>query len=114
MLQRSVSALWIMSLLAIAACNNETPVTEAAQPTLDNLIPKPVMVKAEAGSFSLSDSTIIIVAPGNPDLLRIAGYIADVLKPAMGFTLQIDSVARTSNSIALGLVNDSSLTRGGI
>ena len=69
------------------------------------------MVKAEAGSFNLSDSTTIIVAPGNPDLLRIANYLADVLKPAMGFSLQIDSVAKSSNSIVLGLVSDSSLNR---
>ena len=39
MLQRSVSALWIMSLFAIAACNNETPVTEAASPRLIILYP---------------------------------------------------------------------------
>lgn len=113
MLQRSLSALLMMSLFAIGACNNEKAVSEAATPTLENIIPKPVMVNAETGVFNLSDSTTIIVAPGNADLLRIANYMADVLKPAMGFSLQIDSVAKSSNSIALGLVSDSSLAGEG-
>jgi hexosaminidase len=111
--KRFVSALWIISLFTIAACNNEKQVAEATAPTLENLIPKPVMVNAEAGSFSVNDSTTIIVTQGNPDVLWIANYLANVLKPAMGFSLQIDSVAKSSNSITLGLVSDSSLTGEG-
>lgn len=110
---RSLCALSMLILFGIVACNNDKPATEATVPTFDNLIPKPVMAKADAGSFSLSDSTVITIAPGNPELLKIANYMADVFKPAMGFALQIDTIRRTSNSIALGLVNDSSLTEEG-
>jgi hexosaminidase len=113
MFQRSLPALLIMAIVAITACNNDNAVTEAKAPALDNLIPRPVMAKADAGLFSLNDSTVITMAPGNPELLRIAGYIAAVLKPATGFTFKIDSVARTANSIAIGLVNDTSLTAEG-
>ena len=113
MFQRSLAALLIMSLAAITACNNANVVTQSEAPTLGNLIPKPVMVKTGEGLFSLNDSTVITVVPGNQDLLRIAGYMAAVLKPATGFTFKIDSVARVANSIALALVNDTSLTSEG-
>jgi len=113
MIQRFFPALWIIALVAFTACNNDNAVNEAKTPTLDNLIPKPVKVKAGQGLFHLNDSTIIIVPPGNPELLRIAGYIASILKPATGFTFEIDSVAKSSNSISIGLVNDSSLTGEG-
>src|SRR6185436_17133988 len=92
MFRRSLNALSMLALFGIVACNNDKPATEATAPTLANLIPKPVMVKPDAGSFSLSDSTVITIAPGNPELLKIANYMADVFKPAMGFALQIDSL----------------------
>ncbi len=113
MFKRSLPALLIMALAVITSCNNDNVVTETEAPTLDNLIPKPVMLKADTGLFSLNDSTIITVAPGNQELLRIAAYMATVLKPATGFTFKIDTVARSANSIAVGLVNDTSLTGEG-
>ncbi len=109
MIQRPLSVLCLMALTAITACNNADVATEAKAPTMDNLIPKPVTVTKTEGVFSLNDSTVITVAPGNPDLLKVAGYMAAVLKPATGFTLKIDTVASAANSIALSLVNDTSL-----
>lgn len=113
MLQRSLPALWIMALVAITSCNNADVATQAEAPTLNNLIPKPVMAKPGEGFFSLNNSTVITVAPGNPGLLRLADYMAAILKPATGFTLKTGTVAKTDNSIALGLISDSSLTAEG-
>ena len=113
MFQRSLPALCIMALVVITSCNNANVVADTEVPTLANLIPKPVMVKKGEGLFSFNDSTAITVAPGNPDLLRIAGYISAALTPATGFTLKIDTVTRAANSIALVLVNDSSLAAEG-
>jgi len=113
MFQRFLPALCIMALAAITAFNNDNDVNETEAPTLDNLIPKPVMVKTGEGLFSLNDSTVITVEPGNKELIRIAGYMAAVLKPATGFAFKIDTVTRAANSIAFGLVNDTSLTGEG-
>ncbi|MGZ5221607.1 MAG: beta-N-acetylhexosaminidase [Chitinophagaceae bacterium] len=113
MFQRSLPAICIMALVAIIACNNADVVKESEAPTLADLIPKPVMVETEDGLFTLSDSTVITVSPGNPELLRIANYLAAVLKPATGFTIKIDSVAKSTNSIALALINDTSLNAEG-
>jgi len=107
-----------VTLAALVACNSNSDKSTAqaadvSSASLNDLIPKPVMATAAQGVFSLTDRTVITVAPGNPDLTRIAGHLASVLKPATGFAFKIDSVAETTNSIALALVNDSSLTGEG-
>jgi hexosaminidase len=115
MTQRFSSALWIITLAVLIACNNEKTVSEAEVEvsSFANLIPKPVTAQQDAGTFSLTDSTSMTVTPGNKDLLRMADYLSSVLKPATGFSFRIDSAAKSSNSISLNLVNDSSLAAEG-
>ncbi len=115
---RFLPVLGIVTLAALAACNNNSDkspaeVTDASPASLNDLIPKPVMVTPESGVFSLSDNTTITVAAGNPDLTRIADYMALVLKPATGFAFKRDNAAGATNNISLALVNDSSLTGEG-
>ncbi|TAH03826.1 MAG: beta-N-acetylhexosaminidase [Sphingobacteriales bacterium] len=114
MLQRRLLAFLALFLLVLVACNNnQTAATEQEIPTLNNLIPKPVQVKADTGFFTLNDSTFITVPVGDTALLQIARYIITVLKPATGFKLKIDTNPKPSNSITLALVNDSSLNNEG-
>ena len=113
MIQRSLSALWILTFAALTACNNEKAVSEVEVPNFNNLIPTPVMARQDGGSFGLNDSTVIVITPANKELLRMADYLAAVLKPATGFSFKIDSAAKTTNSITLGLVNDSLLKAEG-
>ena len=110
--------LGIMTVAALVSCNNESDKSTASTAidpaaSLNNLIPKPVAATAASGVFSLSDSTLVTVAPGNPDLNRIAGYLASALRPATGFSLKVDSTPGAGNAIALALVNDSSLSSEG-
>lgn len=114
MIYRSLLSVWMIIVIALTACNNKSePAAAAEAPTLDNLIPKPVTVKASEGVFQLSDSTVITVSPGNAELVRIAGFLADALKPATGFSLKVDSAAKTTQAISLNLVGDSSLSNEG-
>lgn len=113
MFQRYFSLLFVSVLTAGVSCNNQNAVADAEAPSLFSLIPKPVTVNAGAGAFTLTDSTVFTIAPGNSELLRLAGYMADILKPATGFMFAIDTLGKTSNNIALQLVNDSSLTAEG-
>ncbi|HZI52881.1 MAG TPA: beta-N-acetylhexosaminidase [Chitinophagaceae bacterium] len=115
---RFLPVLGIVTLAALAACNNNSDkspdeATGASPASLNDLIPKPVSVTAASGVFSLNDNTVITVAAGNPDLTRIADYMASVLKPATGFAFKIENLAGATNSIALGLVNDSALSAEG-
>jgi hexosaminidase len=111
---RCLLSAGMIVFIAITGCNNKSePADEGEVPTLDNLIPKPVSVKTSDAVFRLSESTVITVMPGNQELVKIAGYMAEVLKPATGFEVKMDSVSKTGNTISFNLVNDSSLGNEG-
>ena len=118
MLVRLLPVLGVATIASLVACNNNTDsnTTEASDESsayLQNLIPKPVTGTAASGAFTLTEGTTITVASGNPDLARIAGYLASALRPATGYGFKIDSAGTASNTITLALVNDSSLTAEG-
>jgi hexosaminidase len=56
---------------------------------MDNLIPMPVSVSATGGAFVLTDTAAIQVEPGMAELAAIGEYLADRLRPATGFGLQV-------------------------
>ncbi len=114
MFQRSLAVLWMLAIAMQIACNNNNNADKTTEvSSINDLIPKPVIVKTDTGLFSITENTVITVEPGNQALLQIARYTATVLQPATGFTFSIDSSARSANSIALRLVNDTSLAREG-
>ncbi|RYG38843.1 MAG: beta-N-acetylhexosaminidase, partial [Chitinophagaceae bacterium] len=107
-------AYLLAGLMAISACTNNTSETkESTPPTLADLIPKPVEVKPVDGVFELQENTVIRIAPGNPALQKIGGYLASALSPATGLSLKIDSGAAPKNAIGLNLVNDIKLGNEG-
>lgn len=57
--------------------------------TLAHLIPKPVSVTPSGGVFTLTNTTNIYVDPGNPEGAAIGHYLADKLRPATGFALEV-------------------------
>ncbi|HUV89387.1 MAG TPA: beta-N-acetylhexosaminidase [Anaerolineae bacterium] len=67
-----------------------TPAGEPAPvPTLDQIIPRPVSATASGGAFSLTPETNIYVDPGTAELTGIAQYLADKLRPATGYGIQV-------------------------
>jgi hypothetical protein len=73
MSHRLIPVLLILIFTVFSACNINDSGQVANTPVLDNLIPKPVILKKAEGFFSLNDSTFITVKPGNKELLRLAG-----------------------------------------
>ena len=53
------------------------------------IIPKPVMTTETGNLFILNKDTNIYVEPGVPELASIADYLAERLRPATGFPLQV-------------------------
>ncbi len=112
MFQRFLLSICIMTIFSITACNPGGADMTANDPA--NLIPKPVMITKGDGKFTWDKNTVIVVAAGNEELLRLANYINEVLKPATGFSSKIlDAASETANSISLNLTGDSSLTSEG-
>lgn len=56
---------------------------------MDNIIPKPVLVKPASGTYTLTAANNIYVEPATPELTAIGQYLADKLKPATGYALQV-------------------------
>ncbi|MEV6119991.1 beta-N-acetylhexosaminidase [Streptomyces sp. NPDC052077] len=55
---------------------------------LDRVIPAPAVVRPAGGPYTVTPGTHIRV-DGDPETLRIAEYLADVLRPSTGFRLPI-------------------------
>ena len=67
------------------------------------LLPKPVSVTASGSSFELNANTKILVNGDSEALLEVGNYLANLIKPATGFDLEVasTSIEPTSNSIYL-------------
>jgi hexosaminidase len=72
----------------------------AQQPSI---IPIPVSVQSQKGSFTVSGTTRIAVPSKQPEALKIATYLSDKVKPATGSTLKIVE-ARADAEIQLTLL----------
>jgi len=67
------------------------------------LLPKPVSVKATGSSFELKNNTKILIKGNSEELFQIGKYLANLLKPATGFDLEVKATSKKiiSNSIYL-------------
>lgn len=108
----SLLAFCILTLLSGAY----SPSVYAADMAGTSLIPKPVSVVGTGGTFELANDAVIWINSGDPALLRVAGYLAEVLKPATGFIFRISTSGEcpANNSIALiaGTTDDQLKTEG--
>ncbi|MBV9774676.1 MAG: beta-N-acetylhexosaminidase, partial [Gemmatimonadetes bacterium] len=56
------------------------------------LIPVPASVELDRGrSFTLTLDTRVVVEPGSPEVARIGGYLAGILRPSTGFPLPVST-----------------------
>ena len=71
-------------------------ISMAAPAATLGLIPQPVSVETQPGTFRLHSSTAIVVPHGAPELRQAAGYLANVLAAPTGWPLKISASARGS------------------
>lgn len=64
----------------------------------ENVIPKPVSMIPTGGNFKLTDQANIYVQGGADELMKIGQYLADKLKPATGFGLEVKSIEEKPSS----------------
>jgi hexosaminidase len=58
-------------------------------PTIGKIIPMPVSITSNGGSFVLPSTTDIYVEPGTAELTAIGQYLADKLNPSTGYGIQV-------------------------
>jgi len=75
--------------------------------TLNNLIPQPVSIQPESGTFILDSTTKIYFDAENDQLRSIGQYLSQVLRPATGLELEVlpSTGSVTRRSLILSLVD---------
>ena len=77
-----------------------------------SIIPIPVSQQIGSGNFELTSSTVIAVPSKQPDLQKIATYLAEKLKPATGIVLKISDTPASNSTIQFALNAKSDATLG--
>lgn len=103
----------LLTSVLFSSCSSKEPVSKDL--SQESLIPKPIELIATGSSFELTNQTKIYVIGENEKSLWIANYLADLLNPATGFDLSVqsDDQAMGGNAINLNLDGDASLGKEG-
>lgn len=106
---RTACAL-ILFFSLVSACKKENDTI-----TIDSLIPKPSSAIKGEGDFKLTSNTSIVVPSGDKELLVIANYLAEKLRPVTGFPMPVlaDKDVQEKDIIFLGLIKEKQLGEEG-
>jgi hexosaminidase len=80
----------------------------------DSLIPKPSSITKGRDNFKLDNTTSIYANSGNDEVIAIANYLAEKLRPATGFPFVVSAAATPEKGfISLSLLTDEALGNEG-
>ena len=101
-----IPAVASMILSVLMACTAETP-TDLSKASI---IPKPVSVVSDSGSFTLTTRTDILVPGERDELVQVGQYLADILNRSTGLGVEVVSGAKRpgKGDIKLALSEDDS------
>ena len=98
--------LFTLLIVAVLFSACEKPV--AKDLSKENLIPRPSKIVATGSSFELEDETTIYVQSGDEAVKKIGVYLADLLKPATGYSLEVETTDEPEDDDAINLMIDES------
>jgi hexosaminidase len=78
-------SMTILTLLAVSSCKKEIP----SDLSNESIIPLPVSITATGDYFKLSSGTDIYIIGESEELKKIGQYLAEKLKPATGFEMEV-------------------------
>jgi len=88
----SISAgIVVLFLIFTVSCGTEAP----SDLTKESIIPKPLSVTATGDYFCLGKKADICIQGESDELKQVAGYLADRLRPATGFPLEVKTTEET-------------------
>lgn len=99
-------AIAVLPFLFLVSCREEQPITmDLAQ---ENLIPKPVSLTPSGSAFTINAETGVFAGTGGEGATAVAEYLVDLLNPATGFELAVQTAesAPKDNYIFLDLSAD--------
>jgi hexosaminidase len=74
---------------AAGPASSKTSTPQTPPPALGNVIPRPASAITTGGTFTLSANTVITLAPATEELKAIGQYLAETLRPATGYNLEV-------------------------
>ena len=94
----------LIVVMILFSCKSHTPKDLAKE----NIIPKPTKLVATGSSFELTDKTTIYVEDDDMLIRPIGNYLADLIKPATGFKIEVKGVKQSEfkKGICLGLTEN--------
>lgn len=106
-LTKYLNTITIFFLVALLTSCKENPKMNLLN---EVLLPKPVSVKPTGSSFELTRNTKILIKGDSKKLLENGKYLANLLKPATGFNLEVQTTSKKaiSNSIYLVIIKQES------
>jgi hexosaminidase len=108
-----LSALFFLLILMVN-CNSVNPVEKKysvpfSSTALQNIIPKPVEIKATGFAFELTKETNIVLNDSIPELLKLGQYLSNTLQPATGFPLKLTNTNKEQKAgdifLLLGVID---------
>jgi hexosaminidase len=99
LMRRSLVLLSLLSALGSGGASR----VDAATVAVNALIPKPVSVVAQKGTFALGPSARVVVEPRSAELMRIGRYLAGRLSRGTGFRITVAKAAGAGGNIHLAL-----------
>ncbi|MDX2285537.1 MAG: beta-N-acetylhexosaminidase [Bacteroidia bacterium] len=84
----------LLALALLGSCSEPRQPAVPMDLAQHALIPVPASLTATGSSFALTARTSIYVQAGSEELARTGAYLADKLRPATGFPLQVQNAAQ--------------------
>ncbi len=102
-MKRTIKPFILLIIVALfSACEKPTP----KDLSKENLIPKPSKLVATGSSFELEDETTIYVQSGSEEVKKIGHYLANLLKPATGYSFEVEETDKPGDDDAINLIID--------
>ena len=103
---------YALVVTALQACNTSKPASEEAKALFNGVIPKPVSTSIEGKTFTLAEATSIQYAGGD-EIALVANSLANMLKPATGFTMPVSEGKAGDGVIFISIKTDTGLGNEG-
>lgn len=104
--------LAIVCLVSVFSCSDPSnPVSPEGRVRFESVIPRPVSATLKGNTFTLTNQTRIVTVGSGKEIAEIANFLAQKLRPATGFDLEVSTAGENSESgtISLRLAEDAEL-----
>ncbi|MEX2235828.1 MAG: beta-N-acetylhexosaminidase [Cyclobacteriaceae bacterium] len=99
---RVCSGCLIMACFVLLfSCKDSKPTSADARLRFESIIPKPVSAAMSGSTFTLTNETMIVTEGSGNELMEVARFLAEKIKPSTGFDMKVSSGEEASSNGAI-------------